>query len=318
MLVAALALALAGCGGGDGRDNVPAAPAPPPPSASDRVLAAVGDIACNAGDSTTATTCRHADTAGLVRDHKPNAVALLGDVQYDSATEAEFTSRGAFGDTWGAYKARLFPAPGNHEYKTSPTAAGYFAYFGRRAGRPGRAWYSYDLADWHVIALDSSCTDASCSNRELGATPRAQVAWLRRDLAANRGRCTLAYWHHPRFSSGLHGDNPGVAPLWDALHTARADVVLGGHDHSYERFDQQDPRGRPAADGIRQFVVGTGGRSLYELDRTPRRTSRFRYDRGFGVLFLTLRPGSYSWAFRAVGGKTIDSGSGRCHAAASG
>ena len=314
--LAGLALALAGCGSGGSSSAVaPTAPgtttraaAPAPPvhtSRSDPVIAAAGDIACPPSRRVTASECHQATTALVLSRLRPTAVLPIGDDQYDTGALDAF--RAAYAPTWGRFDAIVRPVPGNHEY-AGGRGAGYYAYFGARAGSPARGYYSYDLGRWHLIALNSNCSIVSC------ATGSAQVRWLRADLAAHRTRCTLAYWHHPRFSSGLHGDEQPVAPLWRAFYAGGADVVLNGHDHDYERFGPQTPAGRAdARRGIREFVVGTGGRSHYPI-LVPRANSQRRNAATFGVLALTLHRDGYSWRFvPEAGGRFTDSGTGRCH-----
>ena len=277
-------LALAACG------RTPAAVQTAPRTA---VLIAAGDIAeCpRQGDEATAA----------ILDTLPGTVAALGDNAYEKGTAEEYAR--CYDPSWGRHKARTRPAPGNHEYG-SPEAAPYFAYFGQAAGKPGEGWYSYDLGKWHVVVLNSEVPHTADS---------PQIQWLRADLAANPARCTLAYWHHPRFSSGPHGNNAGMAPFWDALYEAGADVVLVGHDHTYERFAPQAPDGRAdAARGIRQFVVGTGGRSAYAFQGTAA-NSEVRYNAGPGVLRLDLDETGYRWRFIPVTGASPDEGSGTCH-----
>ncbi|HEX8692663.1 MAG TPA: metallophosphoesterase [Longimicrobium sp.] len=263
---------------------------PPPPSA---VLVAAGDIAdCRStGDEATAA----------LLDGIDGTVAVLGDNAYENGSEQEY--RDCYHPTWGRHKARTRPTPGNHEYQT-PGAAGYFAYFGAAAGNPAEGWYSYDLGAWHVVSLNSELPVAAGS---------AQEQWLRADLAAHPARCTLAYWHRPRFSSSLHGNNAAMQPLWQALYDAGADVVLVGHDHAYERFAPQTPTG--AADparGIRQFLVGTGGRALYQFN-APVANSEVRYNQTFGVIKLTLEADAYTWEFIPVSGTFRDTGRTTCH-----
>jgi len=195
--------------------------------AADPVLAAVGDIACQPGD--TANACEQSVTAQLVATHAPTAVAVLGDNQYASGLFSEFEGKGAYNATWGQFNPIVHPVPGNHEYSASSTAHGYFKYFGPAAVGPNGAGaegpngsYSYDLGSWHLIALNSDCSNTGCSDSVTGTTSDAQVSWLNSDLAAHPGQCTLAYWHHPRFSASFSGDTPGVAPLWNALYAAHA------------------------------------------------------------------------------------------------
>jgi hypothetical protein len=282
------------------------------------VLAAVGDIACAPPGTPTDSTCHQQQTSQLVLGAAPTAVAVLGDNQYDNGTAAEYM--GSFEPTWGRFKSLIWPVPGNHEYGTSG-AAGYFGYFGPRAGDPSLGYYSYDLGYWHLIALNSSCAGPampgppSCANVSQGQVTTAEVTWLNGDLAAHPGVCTLAYWHHPRFSSGLVGDSPGTGALWDSLYAHGADVVLNGHDHDYERFAPQGPAGNADSQrGIRQFVVGSGGKSHFQFPGAALPNSEVRNDSAFGVLFLTLGPGNYAWTFQAEDGTTLDSGANACHA----
>jgi hypothetical protein len=280
---------------------------------ADPLLAAAGDIACPPRSAITPTSCDQASTAELIRHLRPTAVAVLGDDQYSSGTFAEFVGPGAFATTWGLFKSSIHPVAGNHEYESTSSANGYFRYFGASAGPPGLGYYSYDLGGWHLIALNSNCSDSGCGNYMSGKVTTAEVRWLHADLVAHPGQCILAYWHHPRFSSGDHGDEPGVAPLWDELYAARADVVLNGHDHDYERFAPQDPQGKSTPQGIREFVVGTGGRDHYTFSKAIDPNSQFRDQTDYGVLFLTLDPDGYSWRFRNVQGVVVDSGSNGCN-----
>jgi acid phosphatase type 7 len=299
--------ALASCGGGESTTantrSVPAASSPPA-RVSGPLLVAAGDIACAPGEPRTRFACHQLDTAALIATLRPDVVAPLGDVQYPAGSLADF--QGSFHKTWGRFRHRLRPAVGNHEYGT-PGASGYHAYFGDRAGRPREAWYSYELGSWRVVVLDSNCGIVGCG----AGSP--QQRWLRADLAAHAARCTLALWHHPRFSSGLHGSDEALAPLWRTLARGGADVALSGHDHHYERFAPQRAGGRiDRTRGIVQFVVGTGGKSHYPIV-LPRRASRARAS-VFGVLALTLGRGAYRWRFVAEPGVAFaDRGAARCH-----
>ena len=261
-------------------------------------LVAAGDIAgCGqAGDTATANLVASID----------GTVATLGDNAYNDGTAAQFAD--CYGPTWGRFKERTRPTAGNHEYRT-PGAAGYFDYFGDRAGPTGTGWYSYDLGGWHVIALNSNCVNVGCGNGS------EQERWLRADLAANQDKCTLAYWHEARFSSdNRHGNSAAVVPFWEALYEYGADVVLSAHAHDYERFAPQTPWG--AADpvfGIRQFVVGTGGNGHYGFGGV-KPNSEVRNADTYGVLRLSLRPAGYDWLFVPEAGKTFsDAGSSTCH-----
>ena len=257
-----------------------------------------------AGDIASCSSSGDERTAKLVRA-VPGTVATLGDNVYEHGSTEEFAE--CYAPTWGRFRARTRPSVGNHEYGT-PRAAGYFAYFGRRAGRPGRGYYGYRLGGWHVLALDSNCSQTG------GCGPgTAQYGWLERELRASRARCTLAYWHHPLFTSGLHGPDRTVRPFWDLLYRYGADVVLSAHDHHYERFAPQTPSGRAdSRRGIRTFVVGTGGRSHYPVVRVLP-NSEVRESGTYGVLKLTLGDGRYAWRFLPVAGeKFTDGGSARC------
>jgi hypothetical protein len=276
----------------------------------DPVLAAVGDIACAPGDTT--DECQQLATANLVSAQKPSAVAVLGDNQYQSGLLTEFNGAGAYNDTWVQFNPIVHPTPGNAEYRASSTASGYFTYFGSSAAGNGN--YSYDVGTWHIISLNSNCSDSGCQSSESGTTSSSEVSWLQGDLAAHQHQCVLAYWHHPLFTSGFVASSPGVAPFWNALYAARADVVLNGHDHLYERFAQQDPAQTPTSEGIREFVVGTGGQELDPRMGSLEPNMQVADLHHFGVLFLALHPDSYDWAFRATIGAVLDSGSTPCHA----
>jgi len=284
---------------------VQAAPVQTPPV---QTVFAAGDIA----------RCAHpdprwsgaADTAavvayGLAAD--PNAVVLtLGDHTYPRGTAREFAD--CYDPTWGRFKDRTWPTPGNHEYYTKG-ALPYFAYFGARAGRPERSWYSLDLGSWRVISLDSNLAPAAHA---------AQLDWLREELKDNPRRCTLAFWHHPLYSSGGHGSVPTMRDAWALLHAAGAELVLSGHDHDYERFAPQDAHGKRDPRGMRQFVVGTGGAFatpflLFEKHSETRDASRN------AVLRLQLRDDGYDWELLEAtplelpNASPPDHGSAACH-----
>lgn len=244
-------------------------------------------------------------TAALVGDPRAN-VAALGDLAYENGSLAEFNS--CYQPSWGAFKARTRPAPGNHEYQT-PGASGYFAYWGAVAGNPAQGWYSYDLGAWHLVSLNSNCSDIGGCH---AGSP--QEAWLRADLAAHRTTCTLAYWHHPRFSGGQVTNEVDMQPLWQALYDANADLVLSGHAHNYQRFAPQNALGAAdSARGLREFVVGTGGhRQLHPVAAIA--NTEITNASTWGVLDLKLWPTRYDWQFRPVAGQTFtDSGSTACH-----
>jgi hypothetical protein len=264
-------------------------------------IVAAGDIAhC---PNMPASASAAARTAALVTP-QDDLVLPLGDLAYDSGTHAEFAD--CFDPTWGAFKDRLRPVPGNHEYRT-PGAAGYFDYFGAQAGPDRRGYYSFDYGGWHFIALNSE-VDVSVQSQ--------QYQWLKADLAkSGQSLCTIAYWHRPAFSSGVqHGSTLEMRPFFDALHAAGVEVVLSGDEHFYERFAPQRADGTAdPARGVRQFVAGAGGKDLYPIGK-PLPNSEFRFNADWGVLRLTLGQGRYGWQFVPVGGGApIDAGSATCH-----
>jgi Calcineurin-like phosphoesterase len=300
-----IALLAVGCGGGEAGSAGAATTAshPAPARVSGPTLVAAGDVACAPGQARTRFACHQIDTAALIARLDPDAVAVLGDLQYPAGSLADF--HGSFDKTWGRFRDRMRPAVGNHEYGT-PDAAGYFSYFGARAGRAGEGWYSYELGRWHVVVLNANCALVGCGS----GSP--QQRWLRADLAAHPRRCTLAYWHQPRFSSGLHGSDDALVPLWRTLGRGGADVALSGHDHDYERFAPQTADGqRDRARGLVQFVVGTGGASHYPIVLASRNSRA--HASVFGVLALTLGRGAYTWRFVAEPGVNFtDRGAARC------
>ena len=252
------------------------------PAAAPQTLVAAGDIA----DGTNGDE----QTAALV-DTLPGTVAALGDLAYENGSASEFATY--YEPTWGRFKARTRPAAGNHEYGTA-NAAGYFGYWGAVAGQPTQGWYSYELGAWHVIVLNSNCPFVGGCH---AGSP--QETWLRADLAAHPTRCTLAYWHHPRFSTGVVGDSPDIRPLFQALYDANADVLLVAHAHNYQRWSPLNPTGAAdAARGIRQFVVGTGGRAFHEVS-PPDPRQEIANDDTFGVLRLLLSSGGFHLAVPA-------------------
>lgn len=270
--------------------------APPPPPGTTNVLVGAGDIAdCSSnGDEATAA----------LLDGIDGTVFTAGDNAYENGSATNFSQ--CYEPSWGRHKARTRPSPGNHDYHTSG-AADYYAYYGALAGEAGKGYYSYDIGDWHIISLNSNISMSAGS---------VQETWLRADLAASTMTCTLAYWHHPRFSSGTqHGSAASAQPLWQALYDARAEIVVSGHEHNYERFAPQTPDGvADPTNGIREFVVGTGGTGHYDDLGTALPTSEIFAGATFGVFKLTLGPGTYSWEFIPVAGQTFtDSGNGSCH-----
>lgn len=259
-----------------------------PVQATSAVLVGAGDIA-------TCTNNNDEATAKLL-DKIQGTVFTTGDNAYPSGTSTDF--KNCYGPTWGRHKSRTKPTPGNHEYKTSGASA-YFSYFNNVP-----SYYAYNLGAWRIYALNSE-VDVSATS--------AQVKWLKADLAANPKACVLAYWHTPRWSSGAtHGSSTKVQSLWSTLYNAGAELVINGHDHSYERFIQMNANGQPVKQGMREIVVGTGGAGLYKFG-TILSTSQVHNSSTHGVLKLTLNTGSYSWEFVPVAGKTFtDRGTTNC------
>jgi hypothetical protein len=278
--------------------TTPASPATTTPT-GDPVILAAGDIASCSSDGDTAT-------AELLDDLR-GTVITLGDNAYNDGAPAEFAN--CYDPSWGRHRQRTKPAPGNHDYHTND-ASGYYGYFGAAAGDPAKGYYSYGLGAWHIIVINSNCARVGGCG---AGSPQEQ--WLRADLASHPAACTLAYWHHPLFSSGsTHGDDGGMQAVWQALYDFGADLVLGGHEHNYERFAPQSPSGAAnAANGIVEIVVGTGGRSHYSFG-PAKPNSLVRNGDTYGVLKLTLHANSYSVRFVPEAGKTFtDAGNGDCH-----
>lgn len=300
-VVAALAavVALAGCG----RDSGTGTAAPTTASAAPVELVAVGDIACAPGSPVTQSACRQADTADLAREIGPDAVLLLGDIQYDAGTVQQYAGSGGWTGSWDGFLDRTWPTAGNHEWRTTG-AEGYDEAF--RTRTRGRHWYSADLGAWHVVSLDSECSQVGGCGE---GSP--QHDWLLRDLDEHDGVPTLVFWHRPRWTTGMHGPAADVDPLWRAAaEDDDVQLVLGGHDHDYERFPPLDADGRPSADGPRSFVVGTGGKGL-RCERTdePNPASEAFDCSSLGVLRLLLRSDGYDWQFVPAVGSFTDAGS---------
>jgi hypothetical protein len=277
-----------------------------PGHAGKRSAAAEAAVLVGAGDIADCRDLAGAEATAKLLEQTPGTVMAVGDLAYPDGTKENFA---CYDKTWGRVKSRTRPAPGNHEFH-SAGAAYYFDYFGAAAGDPKLGYYGYELGTWHIIVLNSECEAIGGCN-----AGSQQEKWLRADLAAHPAACTLAYFHKPLFSSGgAHGDDLEIKPLWQALYDANADVVVSGHDHDYERFAPQTPdAAADAKRGIREFVVGTGGKNHRPFG-TPHANSEVRNATAFGVLKLTLRSGAYDWQFIPEAGKTFtDSGSGTCH-----
>jgi hypothetical protein len=274
-----------------------AATATPAPS-GDPVLVGAGDIGTcgSSGDEATAA----------LLDRVEGTVFTAGDNAYETGSAAEF--RDCYDPSWGRHRDRTRPAPGNHDWETA-RLAGYLGYFGDAAKGPnGSSWYSYDLGTWHVIVLDSTCSKVK------GCDPASpQGEWLAADLAASSARCTLAIFHHPRFTSGEHGNTVAMDGFWRPLYAAGVDVVVNGHDHDYERFAPQDPDGHlDGTRGIREFVVGTGGGEFRKFPSIVP-NSKLRVAGSHGVIAFTLHDGSFDWLFTAAGNEIRDGGTANCH-----
>jgi len=279
----------------------PALPSSGGPSEAEKEVVLIGG-----GDIADCTDLAGAEATAKVLEVNPGTVMALGDLAYPNGTAEDFK---CYDKTWGRVKNRTRPAVGNHEFH-STGASYYFQYFGSAAGDAKSGYYSYELGSWHIVVLNSECAEVGGCG---AGSPEEK--WLRSDLAAHPVGCTLAYFHKPRFSSGLnHGNDPEVGAFWQALYDFNAELVLNGHDHDYERFAPQDPNG--AADpmrGIREFVVGTGGKNHREFG-LPKWHSEVRNNDTFGVLKLTLKATGYDWKFIPEAGKKFtDSGSGSCH-----
>ena len=309
------AIILAACGEPSASSSAPS-PSPPPtptlratprdsatpsaspsPSATPAVVVAAGDIADCAleGDSA---------TAALIGERPDAVVAALGDLVYPNGTADTYAQ--CYVPAWGNFVERTRPAVGNHDLAADGGAA-YWELFGDFAGTPGEGWYSYDIGGWHVVVLNSNCDRIGC---DIGS---AQHDWLTADLAASEADCTLAYWHHPRFTSGKHWTDPVFgAAFWTTLADAGAELLLTGHDHHYERFAPMDAAGSVVANGLRQFIVGTGGAVLRPVVRLAP-GSELIVDDAHGILELSLSPGAYAWSFIGADGVELDAGSGTCH-----
>ncbi|MFH0829118.1 MAG: metallophosphoesterase [Candidatus Kerfeldbacteria bacterium] len=266
---------------------------------SDPVVLAAGDIA----------TCgvKGSEETAAILGRTEGMILALGDEAYPSGSVQEFKE--CYGTTWGAHRSRTRPVPGNHEYRT-PNASAYFEYFGTSAGDPTKGYYSYDIGTWHVVALNTNCSDIGGCGED---SPEAR--WLQADLASNGSICTLAYMHVPRFSSGTHGSDTAMQTFWRLMAENGVDVVLTGHDHLYERFAPMDANGtKDEQKGIREFIVGTGGGNVLYNFNNILPTSEARNNTTFGALKLILHPAGYEWDFIPVAGSEFrDMGRGTCH-----
>jgi hypothetical protein len=296
-LLLLVALLCVYCGATDSHSPTsPDAPPLPPRPGEIAMLVGAGDVGVCGSDAPLAT--------GRLLDHLSGTIFAPGDLAYQDGTAEQFQQ--CYEPAWGRHKARTRPAPGNHEYY-SPGAAPYFAYFGANAGPPGLGYYRYASGNWQIYSLNSNIAGTQAS---------AELQWLRTEMAAQPSLCSLAYFHHPRFSSGPHGQMaqaPIVRDLWVNLYNSGVDIAISGHEHFYERFVPQTADGVADPDyGIRQFIVGTGGGPLAAaLGRVANSEVVLM---SHGVLKLTLEPQSYKWEFLSTeGGAVLDSGTGTCH-----
>jgi acid phosphatase type 7 len=271
-------------------------------------IAAIGDITCPSNsvyfNGLNPQNCQMYKVRDLINNQKVSNVLGLGDLQYETGSLASYNNEfRAFEQPFGA---TFKPAIGNHEYGTAG-GAGYFGYFGNRAGNNGEGWYSFDVGKWHIISLNSNCNLVGCT------TTSPQYLWLQNDLNNSSRACTIAFWHHPRFSSGAtHGNNTSVDDMYRLLVSKKVDILLQGHEHNYERFSKLDTNGMVATTGgIRSFVVGAGGKSLYGFG-TIKTGSRIRDVSNFGALFLTLNATSYNWEYKTIDNLVVDSGADNC------
>lgn len=296
-----LGLSLAACGEVPSINNPPASPAPATTTPDERGAVHAIDTAeavnfVGAGDIAGCSTIYQDEATAKLILKISGTVYTLGDNAYPDGSSKDFSS--CYNSSWGQFKSRTRPAPGNHEYQTSG-AAGYFGYFGSLAGPCCRGFYSYKLGKWRIYSLNSE-----------GNFSR-QLSWLTSHLASYPARCVLAYWHRPLYSTGPHGSSTQMYDAFKALYQGGAEIVLTGHDHSYQRFAPMDADGQEQSAGVRQFVVGTGGSPLTDFPNSaPNLEARHK---ARGVLQLTLSDGAYSWKFLSIWGRTVDSGSGTCH-----
>ncbi len=298
VVLLASALVLTSCGGSATKKDESSAYAVD--AASGVRVVAVGDIACAPDGEVSATTCQQARTAELTKSLDPAMVLTLGDHQYEHPSKQDFMD--SYDKSWGSLWKITRPTPGNHEYYDTG-AAGYYDYFeGRQPGPPG--YYRVTAKGWQIYVLNSNCDKIDCT---------AEAAWLDAEMRSHPSTCSLVTMHHPRYSSGSeHGNDLGVRGLWGKAFKHRTDIALAGHDHDYERFVRKDGSGHiRARRGITSFVVGTGGKNMYQLGQRKSGSAYFQADTP-GVLLLELKAKSYTWSFKDINGKIRDSGARRC------
>ncbi|MGW5986491.1 discoidin domain-containing protein [Streptomyces anulatus] len=270
-------------------------PTDPPPKGAFTVVGA-GDIAdqCNESDP----GCQHFKTAARAMAIDPAFYITMGDNQYDDAHIEDF--RNYYDKSWGRFKDKTHPVPGNHEAYDdwdNQDEVAYRQYFGDRATPQGKMWYSYDYGNWHFVALNSNRFDE-----------REQLDWLKADLAKNSKKCVAAYFHHPLFSSGSHGNDPVGKPIWSMLQAAGTELVLSGHDHHYERFAPQSPDGQADPNGIVEILGGMGGKDLYGQGDTVQKNSQKRIWDKFGVMQLDFTDTTFTSKFVGTDGTVLDTG----------
>ena len=255
------------------------------------------------------SSCGQKYTGDLIRQINPVAVLGLGDYQYETGTLSNFANY--YEPFWGSFKGITRAINGgSHDFYGG---GDYYKYFGAQAGPAPYASYSFDIGAWHIVAINSYCSDSVDGGCGAGSK---WYQWLKSDLDSHPNQCTLAYWHQPYWTSG--SNHPPYSALRDyvqLMYDHGVDVALTAHNHQYERFAPQNPDGqRDDARGIQEFVVGTGGRSFYGFNSTPAPNSLVRNGDTFGVLRLNLHPGSWDWKFMPIAGETFtDSGTGTCH-----
>jgi hypothetical protein len=269
LLAITLAVAAAGCGG-----VATALKASPKDEA---VVWAVGD-----GDDSSASQ----KVVSLVEGGDADRFLYLGDV-YETGTPAEYSTH--YDTSFGRLADITTPTVGNHEYGNR--AEGYDTYWKGEKGHDVGTYYDFEIAGWQVLSLNSEAPHDAGSE---------QVNWLHEQLRES-GNCRIAFWHRPRYSGGEHGDQPDIAPLWDALR-GKAALVLNGHEHDMQRL-------RPI-DGITELIAGAGGHGLYPVKRQHR--IAFVNDRDYGALRLELSRGEASYVYFADDGRRLDAGDVTC------
>jgi 3',5'-cyclic AMP phosphodiesterase CpdA len=276
-------------------------------------VVALGDMVCDPNDRHKIlgglNYCQDALVAKLTSLLNPDAVLALGDLQYDDGALQKFQT--TFDKNWGVFKKIMYPTPGNHEYIT-PQAGGYYSYFKDGPIDVSKGYYSFSLGKWFIVSLNSNCDKIGGCSRD-----SEQLKWLEQQLSANQAKCTLAFWHHPRFTSGNYVKDSDTKDrskyMWEKLEKYKADLVLNGHDHLYERFAPQQASGNKSDVGIRQFTVGTGGKSHYDATSAEVNSEKIIDDQ-FGVLLLDLQDDKYDWQFKNTAGQVLDSGTQNCSA----